>query len=170
VIDDCDLGRIVTHGGGYPGYGSIVTLLPDKGVGIFAFSNRTYGGPSLAALRAALALSSAGVLSGRPVPLSPGLSAAYAAARSVWASGDIAAAPLGNNVLMDKDAAVWRTTLAGLKRDAGPCSTSEPIEPISAMEGRFTWTCERGRISGRVQRAPTPEITIQALEFAPAAP
>jgi hypothetical protein len=43
-----------------------------------------------------------------------------------------------------------------------------PIKPLSAMEGRFTWNCEHGRISGRVQRAPTSAVTIQALEFAPA--
>jgi hypothetical protein len=42
--------------------------------------------------------------------------------------------------------------------------------PTSAMEGRFTWTCAHGRLSGRVQRAPTPAVTIQALQFAPAAP
>ena len=56
IVDDCDLGRVVTHTGGYPGYGSVVILLPDKGVGLFAFSNRTYGAPSLPAFRAALAL------------------------------------------------------------------------------------------------------------------
>ena len=35
VVDDCDLGRFLTHGGGYPGYGSNVVLLPEKGVGVF---------------------------------------------------------------------------------------------------------------------------------------
>ena len=42
---DCDLGLTLSHGGGYPGYGSHVLLLPDYGVGIFAFANRTYAGP-----------------------------------------------------------------------------------------------------------------------------
>src|SRR5947209_18406301 len=42
VVDDCDLGRFVTHTAGYPGYGSVVILLPDKNVGIFAFASRTY--------------------------------------------------------------------------------------------------------------------------------
>lgn len=65
VLDDCDLGRVVTHTGGYPGYGSVVLLLPDKGVGIFAFSSRTYGAPSLAAFRSALALQKAGALEER---------------------------------------------------------------------------------------------------------
>jgi CubicO group peptidase (beta-lactamase class C family) len=168
VADDCDLGRIVSHGGGYPGYGSIVMLLPDKGVGIFAFANRTYGAPALAASRAAMALAKAGALKEIPVAVSPGLAAAYDAARAVWRRGDIMAAPLANNMLMDRDAAAWRTTLAGIKSEAGTCAMEEPIRPLSAMEGRFTWSCDHGRISGRVQRAPTNSVTIQALEFAPA--
>lgn len=170
VLDDCDLGRVVTHTGGYPGYGSVVLLLPDKGVGIFAFSSKTYGGPSLAAFRAALALQKAGALAEPALPVSAGLAAAYDAARAVWRSGEIGSAPLANNMLMDRDAPRWKTMLAGLKAEVGTCAASEAIIPVSAMEGRFSWTCEHGRISGRVQRAPTPAVTIQALEFSAATP
>ena len=42
---DCELALTLSHGGGYPGYGSHVLLLPDYGVGIFALANRTYAGP-----------------------------------------------------------------------------------------------------------------------------
>jgi len=170
VTDDCDLGRIVAHSGGYPGYGSIVMLLPDKGVGIFAFSSRTYGGPSLPATRALLALNKPGALKDRPVPVSAGLGSAYEAARAVWRSGDIGSARLANNMLMDRDAAAWAKLISGVKAEVGDCPASEPIKPLSAMEGRFTWACSHGRVEGRVQRAPTPAITIQALEFAPAKP
>ena len=45
---DCELGLTLSHGGGYPGYGSHVLLLPDYGVGIFALANRTYAGPRAA--------------------------------------------------------------------------------------------------------------------------
>ncbi len=170
VIDDCDLGRVVTHTGGYPGYGSVVMLLPEKGVGIFAFSSRTYGGPSLPAFRAALALKRVGYLADLATPVTPELTAAYAAARQVWARGDIAAAPLANNMLMDRDAASWKSRLAAVKAEVGACAATESVMPISAVEGRFTWTCEHGGISGRVQRAPTKQFLIQALEFNPAAP
>jgi CubicO group peptidase (beta-lactamase class C family) len=170
VVDDCDLGRIVTHTGGYPGYGSVVLLLPDKGVGLFAFSTKTYGGASLPTLRAALALNKAGFLSDRPVPLSSGLAKAYDSARAVWARGDIAAAPLANNMLMDRYAARWKTMLAELREEVGECRGSEPVRPVSAMEGKFEWTCSHGRISGRVQRAPTNALSLQALEFKPAEP
>lgn len=170
AADDCDLGRFVSHGGGYPGYGSYVMLLPDKGVGLFAFSSKTYGGSSLPVWRAALALNKAGTLSDRTTPVSPGLAAAYDAARAVWRSGDIAAAPLANNILMDRDAASWSKTIAGVKTEVGGCPATEAIKPISAMEGNFTWTCSHGRLQGRVQRAPTPAMTIQALDYAVARP
>lgn len=170
VTEDCDLGRVVAHSGGYPGYGSYVMLLPDKGAGLFAFSNKTYGGSSLPLFRAALALQKAGAFEGRTVPISAGLAAAYTAAQAVWRAGDIKAAPLANNMLMDRDAPAWRKMLAGVKAEVGACPAGEAITPISAMEGKFSWSCEHGRISGRVQRAPTPAVTIQALEYAAARP
>ncbi len=170
VVDDCDLGRVVTHTGGYPGYGSVVMLLPEKGVGIFAFSSKTYGGASLPAFRAALALQKAGAFETRAEPVSAGLATAYAAAKAVWRSGEITAAPLANNMLMDRDAPRWRALLEGLRAEVGACAADEPVAPVSAMEGRFVWTCEHGRIAGRVQRAPVSDGALQALEFTPAAP
>jgi D-alanyl-D-alanine-carboxypeptidase/D-alanyl-D-alanine-endopeptidase len=170
VIDDCDLGRVVTHTGGYPGYGSVVVLLPDKNVGIFAFASRTYGAPSTPAFRAALALQKADAMKDRQLAVSPGLTSAYDAARAVWRSGDITVAPLANNVLMDHDVAAWKKIVADVKANVGQCPATEAITAVSAMEGKFTWTCTRGRVSGRVQRAPTQDMRIQALEFAPAAP
>jgi len=53
--NDCDFGRLVMHSGGYPGYGSLLILSPDTGIGIFAFANRTYGS-SRQPLRATLAI------------------------------------------------------------------------------------------------------------------
>lgn len=170
VIDDCDLGRVVTHTGGYPGYGSVVLLLPDKGIGLFAFGSRTYNGASPAAWRALLALQAAGVLDDRAVPVAPGLAQAYDAARAIWAKGDVEGAPLAMNFLMDRDAGRWKAELAGLKQQLGNCPGAEAIAPISAMEGFFTWSCEKGRLKGRVQRAPTQNVTIQALSYAVATP
>ncbi|HWS78786.1 MAG TPA: serine hydrolase domain-containing protein, partial [Thermomonas sp.] len=62
---DCELGATLSHGGGYPGYGSHVLLLPDQGIGIFAFTNRTYTGASGVVWDAAMALYKAGALSDR---------------------------------------------------------------------------------------------------------
>ena len=48
----------------------------------------------------------------------------------------------------------------------GACDTTAAIVPISAMEGRFEWSCERGRVAGRVQRAPTADLQLQVISFA----
>jgi hypothetical protein len=115
-------------------------------------------------------LQDGGVLAEQPVPVAPGLAAAYAQAHAIWQRGDVTGAPLAMNFLMDRDAGRWAAELARLKREVGNCAGTEPIAPISAMEGNFTWACEKGRLRGRVQQAPTPDVTIQALNFAVAQP
>jgi len=40
---DCRERRKIYHNGGLPGFGSNWTIMPDYGVGVVAFSNRTYG-------------------------------------------------------------------------------------------------------------------------------
>lgn len=170
AIDDCDLGTILTHTGGYPGYGSVVALLPNSGIGIFAFASRTYGAPSLPANRALMALQKAGVVKNVSVTLNADLASAYEAAKAVWRTGDINAAPLANNMLLDRDAERWRKQVEGLKAEVGACAATEALQPISAMEGRFAWTCEHGRVAGRVQRSPKATVKIQALNFSAAEP
>jgi len=165
VIDDCDLGRVVTHGGGYPGYGSNVALLPDAGVGVFVFSSRTYTGGSTAVMQALLALRAAGAAPVRSIPVSAGLAAAYDAARAAWTAGDATRAPLADNVLLDRDADRRRREIAEARATAGTCAMTEAIRPISAMEGTFEWHCERGHVAGRVQRAPSPALSLQVIDF-----
>lgn len=165
VVDDCDLGRVVTHTGGYPGYGSVVMLLPDAGVGLFAFANRTYAAPSLPAMQALVALRRAGLAPVRGQAVSTRLAGAYTTAKAAWRAGDPRAAPLAPNVLLDRDAAHRIADLAALKGQVGACAMAEPVEPVSAMEGRFLWTCATGRVAGRVQLAPTPVPSLQVLDF-----
>ncbi|MDB5696922.1 MAG: penicillin-binding protein [Sphingomonas bacterium] len=168
VVDDCDLGRVVTHGGGYPGFGSVVAMLPDAGVGVFAFTNRTYTGASQQAWRALLALRETGLAPDRAIPVGSGLAAAYAVAKAAWTAGDPQRAPLADNVLLDRDVTRRRADIATLKASVGDCAMAEPIAPTSAMEGSFSWTCTKGRVAGRVQRAPTPTLSLQVLDFTPA--
>ena len=172
AMADCELGLTLSHGGGYPGYGSHVLLLPDYGVGIFAFANRTYAGPRPPVWDAAMALQRAGLLTARPVPASPALTTAYAAVGRMFAAGSIAAGGdvLAMNMPMDRDAAHWAREFAALKAGVGACETTAPIQPTAALSGRFTWTCERGRVNGSLLLAPTREPRIQALELSRAVP
>ena len=166
VEQDCTLGRVVTHTGGYPGYGSVVALLPDAGVGVFAFANRTYAAPVAPVMETLRSLRAGGLAAERTVPVSAGLARAYDAAKAAWRSGDPERAPLAGNVLLDEDASRRRAEIARLKEQVGACAMREPIAALSAMEGTFAWACEKGRITGRVQRAPTPALSLQVLSFA----
>jgi serine-type D-Ala-D-Ala carboxypeptidase/endopeptidase len=168
AAQDPDLGFTLSHGGGYPGYGSHVLLLPDHDIGIFVFTNRTYNGGSGAVWDAAVALHKAGALKGRAIPVSPSLAAAYRAAGAMYKAGEVAPGRnlLAMNFLMDRSAANWRAEFAQLKKQSGECRTDGPIEPNGALAGTFKWQCERGRIEGQLLLAPTDPAGIQALRLA----
>jgi len=44
IAQNCSFKTIVSHGGGLPGFGTVMTWLPDYGLGIVAFGNLTYTG------------------------------------------------------------------------------------------------------------------------------
>lgn len=172
VISDCELGRVLQHGGGYPGYGSNVVLLPDKGIGIFAFSNRTYAGPSSVLWKVALTLQASGAFPDRAPVTSKGVAAGYDIARRIWTAGSVSGTKdgLAMNFLMDRDEAHWAAELARLKAEVGDCPAAEPVAAVTAMQGTFTWTCAKGRIEGVLLLAPTPAPSLQALNFRVATP
>ena len=167
VARDCDLGTTLAHGGGFPGYGSYLVLMPDHGVGVFAFANRTYAGPSAPVFDAALEMERAGLLEPRPVPVSEALAGAYRSAGAIYAAGDIAPGRplLAMNFLMDRSEANWARELVRLKGEAGACETGAPITATGALSGRFEWACERGRLQGQLLLAPTEPPAIQALRL-----
>ena len=167
VAMDCELGLTLAHGGGYPGYGSYVLLMPEHGIGVFAFANRTYAGPSPAVWAAALELERAGWLVDRPLAVSASLEGAYSAARTMWREGTLESgrALLAMNFLMDRSADNWAAEFARLREDTGPCNTDSALTATGALAGRFAWTCERGTLQGQLLLAPTGPPTIQALRF-----
>jgi CubicO group peptidase (beta-lactamase class C family) len=165
VSQDCVAGLTLAHGGGYPGYGSFMLLLPEHDVGIFLFANRTYAGPSGLAWDIAMALEQAGWLTGRVHPGSAALTQMYAEARAMFAAGSVDGSrdALAVNFLMDRGAAIRAAEFAQLKGQAGSCRTDTAIVPTGALAGRFEWTCERGTIVGTLLLAPTTQATIQAM-------
>ena len=164
---DCDLALTLSHGGGYPGYGSHVLLLPEFGIGIFAFANRTYAGPRAPVWDAAVTLLRAGRLKPRTPPPSAALTAAYAAAVKIFTAGSVSGTGdvFAMNFLMDRDSEHRARDIAALKAEVGTCDTTPSIAPTGALAGEFTWTCDRGRVRGQIVLAPTPAPRIQSLTF-----
>ena len=158
VAIDEDLGFTVSHSGGYPGYGSHVLLLPDRGIGIFAFANRTYAGPSVAVWDAAVALNKAGLLGKvRELPISADLESAYRSAGAMYKAGDVTPGP---RTACDEFPARprCRGSGRGILRSSRPKSESARQPPPSrrpgALPGDFTWRCTHGRIKGTLALAP----------------
>ena len=169
---DCELGLTLNHGGGYPGYGSHVLLLPDYGVGIFALANRTYAGPRSPVWDAAVALLRAGRLKPRSSAPSSALTTAYASVVKMFTTGSVTSSGdvLAMNFLIDRDAEHRARDFAELKAQVGTCDTSAPIAPAGALAGSFTWRCEHGRVKGELLLAPTPTPRIQSLTITRATP
>jgi serine-type D-Ala-D-Ala carboxypeptidase/endopeptidase len=169
AMRDCDLGAVLTHSGGYPGYGSFMMLLPDHGVGLFAFTNRTYTAPSQLVTQAALELHRAGLLRGRAEPVSTALATAYRAVGEIYRSASIEPARplLAMNFLMDRSAETWSRTLADLRNQLGACDGEGAVRATGSLSGQFELQCERGRLQGQILLAPTNPPTIQALRFRP---
>lgn len=167
VAQDCDLGLTLAHGGGYPGYGSHVMLMPDYGVGIFALANRTYAGPSAPAWDSAVAMQKAGLLRARSVPVSPVVADFYAAAKAAYTVGNLRPLEgrLAMNFLLDRSAENWAAEFARLQAEVGACPADEPLAPTGALSTAFRLNCERGKLDGSLLLAPTTPVTVQALRF-----
>lgn len=167
MISDCEVGDYMTHTGGYPGYGSVLIMLPESGIGIFAFANRTYSAPMAPAYGAMKALKMAGLATPRPVPLTAAVAQAHADAAKVWAASDILAARpnLAMNMLLDRAAPEWRLELTRLKARLGECTPTDAPEPTGMLTASFRWPCSRGTLAGSFMLAPTNPPTIQQLRF-----
>lgn len=167
VAQDCDLGLTLAHGGGYPGYGSHVMLMPERGVGIFALANRTYAGPSAPAWDTVVAMHKTGLLVERPVPVSEPVAAMFAAVRAAYAAGDLAPleGTLAMNFLLDRSRGNWAAEFARLKAEVGDCPSAEPLAPLGALSSRFRLVCATGQLDGELLLAPTRPATLQALRL-----
>jgi len=167
VVHDCELGMMLRHPGGLPGYGSQVLLLPREGVGIFAFANLTYAHLSEPVVEAAVRLKRAGLLQVPAMHVSPELQRAADDALQIYEAGDalVKKDELAINVLLDRSAQGRSAELSQLRRDAGTCSDIVTVEILHALAGKFRLVCEHGTVLVSILLSPTSPPKIQYLEF-----
>ena len=160
---DAKLGRRLHHSGGLPGYGSHMLLLPESGIGVFAFGNRTYAPMSRITL--AIAETVHALQPPRaPAAPSPWLKRAVEAVVSAYAAGriEVAEAVFAENLLLDMPAHLRNVELAALKQRLGE-GRLESIAPVHALDGRFTMVCANGRLRGEITLSPDAQPGIQDL-------
>jgi hypothetical protein len=163
--ETCDFDRVVSHGGGLPGYGSIIYMLPEHGVALVALANLTYARAGQVALAATQVLQASGGLIRRtPVPAPSLLAARDAVGRLLerWDDG-IAKEAFASSLFLDRPAATVRAALEKLHSAHGACQPATSIDAENALRGRWRLTCERGWIDLSVTLAPTMPPRIQAL-------
>jgi D-alanyl-D-alanine-carboxypeptidase/D-alanyl-D-alanine-endopeptidase len=168
-FSDCILGFHFGHSGGLPGYGSNVLFMPDRGVAVFAFANRTYAPASRAVRDAANALVQSGAFPPRPTPLSPALADIARTVERIYESGDVLTArgQFAPNVLMDQGAPLRNARIAELKKELGACKLADNQGSDSAMSATLGYDCDRGKLKVKVILAPTVPATVQSLQFNP---
>lgn len=166
---DCDLGLLLSHGGGYPGYGSFVALAPERGAAVFAFANRTYAGPAEPVWKSLFALDRAGMIPARPFKASARLEQMQATARAAYAAGNFQplAGMIGSNLPLDRSLEDRTAELVRLKAQLGDCPTAEPMFASGESSTVFRWNCARGKLDGRMSLAPLGPPQLQVLDFFP---
>jgi hypothetical protein len=164
VSTDCRFKHVVSHGGGLPGYGSLMTWLPQHGVGLVFMSNRTYGSAGMLFFDTLDALKKTDAMPARTPTPAPVLLAMQREASSLLMQWNEATATkfVADNFFLDKTAERWKKETTDLAAKHGTC-TMGAIDPENALRGRWRLTCERGWIDVFMTLAPTPHPTIQAL-------
>ena len=166
---DCTLGLVLSHGGGFPGYGSFVALAPERRAAVFVLTNRTYSGPSLPVWTSLFAIDRQGLIPPARRIVPPVLEEMQTAAHAAYKAGNISPldGKLAMNFLMDRSAAVWAAELTRIQQQIGRCTSAEPLFATGALSTSFRWNCERGKLDGQILLAPTNPPTLQALKFTP---
>ena len=172
VAQDCRFSYVIGHGGGLPGYGSLMRWLPDYGVGLIAMSNLTYGGFNSLFNDAANALHRTGALKPRVVKPSPALLQAQADISQLIIKWDDALANhiMADNVPLDAPLEVRKSRWQSLAEDHGVCRPATSIEPENALRGEWRMTCERGWLNVFITLAPTMPPKVQAIGIGPVLP
>ena len=148
VWADCDFGHVVSHSGGLPGFGSRMQWLPEYGIGIIAFGNRTYTGwaPPVAAALAMLK-ERAGLEPRQAVPAKALVEARERVTRLVlnWDDG-LARSLAAENLFLDRSLERRRAEIAALREQVGPCEAGSGFAYVeNALRGTVgVAVCARG--------------------------
>ena len=171
ISQTCAFRHNVAHGGGLPGFGSLMRWLPDYGVGIVTFGNLTYTGWGGVVNSAFDALAKTGALQPREVQPSPALVSARNSVSQLISRWDdrLAANIAAENLFLDESSERRRAQLDALHTKYGACAADQnrfdTVE--NALRGQWTVNCERGTLQASITLAPTMPPKVQFLSVRP---
>ena len=167
--ESCDFERIVSHGGGLPGFGSVLALLPERGVAFVGGTNLTYTAPD--PWPALVLLAQKGAIPPRRVRPAPELSQALAAVAALLEQWDpaLAQARFDRTAWYYESPDELKAHLEELRAKLGACRPGQ-LEAENALRGTQTLSCERGTLDAYLTLTPELPPLIQHLELKPAIP
>ncbi|HMJ26040.1 MAG TPA: serine hydrolase domain-containing protein, partial [Pyrinomonadaceae bacterium] len=165
ISQDCRFNYIVGHGGGLPGFGSLMRWLPEYGVGVIAMGNLTYTGFGSLVTDTLAALDRTGALRPRVVQPSPALLSAQKDVSQLITNWNDALAKriAADNLFLDTSAEVRAARFRELAATHGACRTAGTIQPENALRGNWRMTCDRGWLDVNITLAPTNHPRVQLL-------
>ena len=157
ILHDERFGYGVAHGGGLPGYGTFYYLLPEYGIGIVAFSNRTYARVGTVFTKIFDAFERTGGLQPRVPQPAPILTAMRDAVQHWLETGDDTqiAARAADNFYLDADAAHRQKDLEKIRAELGAFRVVGEFRALNALRGLWHIECERGSLEIFITLAPT---------------
>lgn len=169
IWHDEHLGYGVAHGGGLPGYGSYFYLLPHHGVGLVAFTNKTYSRIGMMFPRALDALMATGGLQVRSVQPASALLGLREIVQNWFENGEEAAliACAADNFFLDRDMDHRRADLQNIRRDLGAFVSVGAFQVTNPLRGKWVIELERGTVEVSITLAPTMPPSLQMLALVP---
>jgi hypothetical protein len=167
ITTNCLFAHIVAHSGGLPGFGSQMRWLPEYGVGIIAFGNRTYTGWGPPIDAAVTALAETGALQPRMPEPAPALVDARARVTRLVLNWDAALARslAAENLFLDRSIDRRAADIAALRSKVGSCTAGSGFGYVeNALRGMWVLPCERGNLLVSITLAPIEPPKVQFLE------
>ena len=167
-VDDLRFGRIIGHGGGYPGFGTHMRWHPASGLGVIAFANGRYAPSSLLAKELLGVLLHADAVPLRRTRPNDATQAAREAVERLidaW-DDDVAGALFAMNVELDEPVESRKAVLDRIRERHGRL-TPDPDAPRQSVTGfhQVWWlTGERGgRVRVEILLTPEASPKVQTL-------
>lgn len=157
----------LSHSGGLPGFGSYYRFLPDYGMGVIAFANRTYAQVGPPCSKAINILLEHGSLQSRPVPVSSILQTRADQVRELIVSWDpqLSGKIVAENFFLDRSREDWVSLAHETLAKAGAIRSVGPLVPQNRLRGKFTLAGESGRVEVAFTLTPENVPKVQALRL-----
>ena len=157
----------LAHTGGLPGYGSHFRFLPDYGVGIFAFANRTYAPAAAGCLKAINLLIEHVGLKPRTVGVSSILDQRTKQVAEMITHWDpkLEDEIVADNFFLDKSREDWIILSKEVLDAIGTIQSVGPIIPENQLRGTFQMVGKEGRVNVHFTLTPERVPKVQELNI-----